>query len=72
MNDGLTCDFSELKRQAKELLDAAPGLNEEELENGLKMFKISYLSMKGSQNECHQAAILFTLVLRQTGQLTFA
>jgi hypothetical protein len=39
----MTIKIDELKSRAKELLDALPTLDQDELANGLKMFNLSYM-----------------------------
>lgn len=65
----LTCTFQEFKQRGKELMDAAPSLDEDGLENAIKMFNLSYLNMEGTSNEEYQASIALRLTLNKVDEL---
>lgn len=61
------CTFDEFKQRSKELIDAAPTLDDDQKENGFKALGISYFNMDGTNNEINQAAIMLKLVATQLG-----
>lgn len=63
----LTCTFDEFKQRCKELIDAAPELDEAGLQNGIKMLNISYLTCAPEPHEVRSAALALQLTLRQVG-----
>lgn len=67
--NGLTCTFQEFKQRGKELMDAAPTLDEDGLDNAIKMFNLSYLNVQGTENELYQASIALRLTLGKVEEL---
>lgn len=65
----LTCTFQQFKQRGKELIDAAPELDEAGLDNAIKMFNLSYLNMQGTDNETYQASIALRLTLGKVEEL---
>lgn len=65
--DSFTCTFEEFKQRSKELIDAAPTLDEDQKENGFKALGISYFNMEGTDGEVYQASIVLKIVARQLG-----
>ena len=59
----LTCTFEEFKRIAKDFHDAAPTLNEEELDNAWKALGVAYLGMYEDM-WATSAAILYRMETR--------
>jgi hypothetical protein len=68
MNTGIECDFDGFKRRCKELIDAAPTLDEAGRDNGIKMINLSYLNMHYTRDgELYQASIALRLTLDKVG-----
>lgn len=55
------CSFEEFKHRAKEFKDAAPSLNEDELENAWKALALSYFGMNEPKWE-HSASIVLKMM----------
>lgn len=67
-----TCTMQEFKQMAKEFLMAMPTLNFEELENGWKMFGISYLTVVQENKVDETISVsLFNYVLRKYNEAEF-
>lgn len=65
----LACTFEEFKRRCKELIDAAPSLDDEGFENGVKMLNLSYLNIEGTDLEIYMASVAWRITLKQTKAL---
>lgn len=54
----ITCSFEEFKRIAKDFHDAAPTLNEEELDNAWKALGLGYIGMREEMWNTSAAIVL--------------
>lgn len=66
----LACTFNEFQLRGKQLIDAAPDLDDEGLDNAIKMFNLSYLNATYTNDrEEYQGPIILKLVLRKVEEL---
>lgn len=67
MNDmaAFECDFQTFKNRTKEFLDILPNCTRPEVENAWKALSLSYLHLKASDLDLHQAAIVLNIAVKQ-------
>jgi hypothetical protein len=59
------CNWPEFRKMAKDLLDAIPTLENNQINDELKRLHLAYLGMKGDDHEVYQAIIVLRVVNEQ-------
>jgi hypothetical protein len=60
---------AEFNRMAKELLDAAPTLDVDGLDNGIKCLGIAILNIDGSDNDLYLAGIVHRATIQRISEI---